>query len=32
MKADAGHDVWTSVYASHDLYDWMLDHKRSVDS
>lgn len=29
VHEDMGHDAWTRVYASSDLYDWLLTHKRS---
>jgi pimeloyl-ACP methyl ester carboxylesterase len=28
IEADMGHDVWTRVYAGHDVYDWMLTHQK----
>lgn len=27
IHEDMGHDAWTRVYASDDLYKWMLEHK-----
>lgn len=28
VHEDMGHDAWTRIYASKDLYDWLLAHKR----
>ncbi len=28
VHPDAGHDVWTAVYADRRLYDWLLAHRR----
>jgi predicted peptidase len=27
VHEDMGHDTWTRVYASHDLYQWLLSHQ-----
>jgi len=29
IEADMGHDVWARTYAGNDLYDWLLEHRRS---
>jgi predicted peptidase len=29
LDPDAGHDVWTSVYADPSFYDWLLSHERA---
>lgn len=31
IEADMGHDVWARVYASNDVYDWMLMHSKITD-
>jgi hypothetical protein len=28
VHEDMGHDAWTRIYASKDLYDWLLAHER----
>ena len=29
VHEDMGHDTWTRVYQSHDLYDWLLQQKKT---
>ncbi|MEM8932760.1 MAG: prolyl oligopeptidase family serine peptidase, partial [Acidobacteriota bacterium] len=31
VREDRGHDVWRRVYASSDLYDWLLSHRLPED-
>src|SRR5690606_12681396 len=32
IEADMAHDVWTRVYAGHDLYDWFLGFSRDASA
>ena len=32
IDADAGHNVWTDVYADRAVYDWLLSHERTSTS
>ena len=29
VDPDAGHDSWTAAYANPELYEWLLQQKRS---